>query len=74
VISFNVPGWPARQVGAILSEQYGIGVRSGKFCAHPLLERFGGADRGAVRASLGLASTDDDVDALLDALSELLSR
>jgi hypothetical protein len=47
-------------------------VRDGKFCAHPLLQRLAGtADGCAVRASLGLGCTVDDVDRLVDAVEWL---
>lgn len=73
VASFEVPGYRAELVAAYLSAEHGIGVRGGRFCAHPLLARLGLADAGAVRASIGLGSTGDDVDALLTALSSLLA-
>ena len=72
VASFNVPGYRPDLVAAYLSAEHGIGVRGGKFCAHPLLARFGLADAGAVRASIGLGTGSDDVDALLVALERLL--
>ena len=53
VASFNVPGYRADLVAAYLSAEHGIGVRGGKFCAHPLLQRFGLGEVGAVRASIG---------------------
>ena len=37
VASFNVPGYRPDLVAAYLSAEHGIGVRGGKFCAHPLL-------------------------------------
>ncbi len=73
VASFNVPGYRADLVAAFLSAEHGIGVRGGKFCAHPLLARFGLQDDGAVRASIGLGTSSEDVDALLGALETLLS-
>lgn len=67
VATFCVAGLPAGLVAAALSAEHGIGVRDGKFCAHPLLARLaGGSD--AVRASLGLGTTEADVDRLLAAL------
>ena len=66
VASFNVPGYRADLVAAYLSAEHGIGVRGGKFCAHPLLQRFGLGDVGAVRASIGLGTSSDDVDAILE--------
>ena len=73
VVSFTVPGLRApAQVAAYLSAEHGIGVRDGRFCAHPLLARLGVAD-GAVRASLGVGTSSADVDRLLDALDALLA-
>ncbi|MFR0352096.1 aminotransferase class V-fold PLP-dependent enzyme [Streptomyces sediminimaris] len=37
VISFVVEGWHSSHFAAALSAEYGIGVRDGLFCAHPLL-------------------------------------
>jgi selenocysteine lyase/cysteine desulfurase len=70
VVSFVVDGHQAAEVAAHLSAEYGIGVRDGRFCAHPLLDRLGRGS-GAVRASLGLGSSSADVDLLLAALRAL---
>jgi selenocysteine lyase/cysteine desulfurase len=74
VASFNVPGYRADLVAAYLSAEHGIGVRGGKFCAHPLLARLGLGDDGAVRASIGLGTSGDDIGALLRALEMLISE
>jgi selenocysteine lyase/cysteine desulfurase len=75
VVTFTVDGWPAQHVAQYLSAEHGIGVRDGRFCAHPLLARLtrGSAvtDGAAVRASLGLGSRAADVDRLVAALSAL---
>ncbi|SER31850.1 aminotransferase class V-fold PLP-dependent enzyme [Microlunatus flavus] len=74
VVSFAVPGWRSAQVAAYLSAEHGIGVRDGRFCAHPLLARLGvAAGDGLVRASLGVGSSSADVDRLLGALDQLLA-
>ena len=73
VASFTVPGYGADLVAAYLSAEHGIGVRGGRFCAHPLLARLGLNEAGAVRASIGLGTSSDDVDALLGALDHLLA-
>ncbi len=70
VVSFTVDGWPAALVAQYLSAEHGIGVRDGRFCAHPLLARLSPAGT-AVRASLGLGSRADDVDRLVTALAAL---
>jgi selenocysteine lyase/cysteine desulfurase len=75
VLTFTVDGYPAALVAQYLSAEHGVGVRDGRFCAHPLLARFAAdgvtADGAGVRASLGLGSRAEDVDRLLAALASL---
>jgi selenocysteine lyase/cysteine desulfurase len=71
VVGFVVKGQDPARLAAILSAEYGIGVRDGKFCAHPLLARLGHGD-GALRASLGVGSRAEDVDRLVGALERIL--
>lgn len=71
IVTFTVDGFGPGEIAAYLSAEHGIGVRDGKFCAHPLLSRLGHAG-GAVRASLGLGSSDADVDRLVGAVSTLV--
>jgi selenocysteine lyase/cysteine desulfurase len=79
IVSFVVEGRHSRDVATELSERHGIGVRDGKFCAHPFLRRLLGADAGdcgsgpatAVRASFGIGTTDQHIDRLLTALNGL---
>lgn len=70
IAGFTVDGIAPRVVAEYLSAQHGIGVRDGRFCAHPLLERLG-HPAGAVRASFGAGTTSDDIDRLLEALRAL---
>ncbi|MEV2200664.1 aminotransferase class V-fold PLP-dependent enzyme [Streptomyces fradiae] len=59
VLSFTVEGWSGAHLAAALSAEYGIGVRDGLFCAHPLVRALlGGSERepaecGAPRAGSG---------------------
>ncbi|RKS77087.1 selenocysteine lyase/cysteine desulfurase [Actinomadura pelletieri DSM 43383] len=75
IVSFTVDGWNARDVALTLSEEYGIGVRDGKFCAHPFVRHLLGGDDAthdtAVRAGLGIGTSEEHVDRLLTALAEL---
>lgn len=71
VVAFAVDGFDAGLVAAYLSAEHGIGVRDGKFCAHPLLARLG-EPAGAVRASIGVGTTASDVDRLVAGLEQLL--
>jgi selenocysteine lyase/cysteine desulfurase len=73
VVSFVVADLPAGLVAAALSAEHGIGVRDGRFCAHPLLARLaGGVD--AVRVSVGLNTTESDVDRLVGAVRCIAER
>jgi selenocysteine lyase/cysteine desulfurase len=74
VVTFSVDGYPAALVASCLSAEHGIGVRDGRFCAHPLLARLGLGSEGAVRASLGLGSCSDDVSRLVAAVSRLIAE
>ena len=76
IAAFAVPGIDSDVLAAALSAEYGIGVRDGLFCAHPLTRRLlheAGPDapRTAVRASIGLGTTEADVDRLLAAVAAL---
>ncbi|MGW0493873.1 aminotransferase class V-fold PLP-dependent enzyme [Streptomyces sp. NPDC003007] len=44
VLSFVVEGWNSSHFAAALSAEYGIGVRDGLFCAHPLVRMLLGGD------------------------------
>lgn len=72
IAGFHLDGRRPREVAEYLSARAGIGVRDGKFCAHPILDRLGYPD-GAVRASFGLGTGSDDVDRLIDALRALVT-
>ncbi|WP_205314971.1 aminotransferase class V-fold PLP-dependent enzyme [Nonomuraea lactucae] len=82
IVSFTVDGYSAREVAEALSTEYGIGVRDGKFCAHPFLqhllsEQGGGCEddtASAVRASIGIGTTEEHVDRLVEALRDLVTR
>ncbi|MFD1539082.1 aminotransferase class V-fold PLP-dependent enzyme [Nonomuraea guangzhouensis] len=82
IVSFVVDRHSAREVAEVLSGEYGIGVRDGKFCAHPFVRHLlGTADGGceddtasAVRASIGIGTTEEHVDRLVDALRDLAAR
>ncbi|MEW2520429.1 aminotransferase class V-fold PLP-dependent enzyme [Actinacidiphila alni] len=44
VLSFVVSGWNSSHFAAALSAEYGIGVRDGLFCAHPLVRTLLGGE------------------------------
>ncbi|GAA3568208.1 aminotransferase class V-fold PLP-dependent enzyme [Amycolatopsis ultiminotia] len=77
-VSFVVDGFDPGWLAAVLSAEYGIGVRDGAFCAHVatrrLIRETGGEGQQAVRVSLGLGSTAEHVDRLVLALRQIIAR
>ena len=67
IFSFELKGAHAHDVATIL-DRYGIAVRAGTHCAMPLLTRFGVTS--TCRASLGLYSGKDDIDALVEGIEK----
>ncbi|GAA1119542.1 aminotransferase class V-fold PLP-dependent enzyme [Nocardiopsis metallicus] len=75
IVSFVVDGLPADLLAAALSAEYGIGVRDGLFCAHPLTRHLlPEGHTQAVRASLGVGTTEEHVDRLVGAVADLVAR
>lgn len=72
VVSFTVDEHDSGLVAAYLSAEHGIGVRDGRFCAHPLLARVG-VTGGAIRASVGVGTTAQVVDRLVAGLRAYLT-
>ncbi len=71
VISFNVEGLGPEQVAYALDEAYGIMVRAGLHCAPRAHRTIGTAERGTVRASVGVFNREADLDYLGRALAEI---
>lgn len=67
IFSFEIAGAHAHDISTIL-DRYGIAVRAGTHCAMPLLQRFGVTS--TCRASLGLYSGKDDIDALVEGIEK----
>ena len=65
VLSFNIKGVHAHDVGTILNDE-GVAVRSGHHCAQPLMKRLGVP--ATVRASLYLYNTSAEIDQLAGAI------
>ena len=67
--AFKVDGYSDEEVGKRLDE-FGIAVRTGHHCAQPVLRRFG--YESAVRPTLALYNSPDDIDALVKALKSFV--
>jgi selenocysteine lyase/cysteine desulfurase len=72
VVNFSVAGYDAGLVAAYLSAEHGVGLRDGRFCAHPLLKRLG-LPNGSLRASFGVGSRLEDAERLLAGIRALRS-
>jgi len=83
IISFNIKDIPHRIVATILSYEFGIAVRNGCFCAQPYVQRLLDISKkdikkrirysdlphpGMVRISFGVYNTQEEIDALINAL------
>ncbi len=79
VVSFNVEGASDLLTAAVLSEECAVAVRNGRFCAHVYVDRLlathhpNASERptGAVRASVGLYTDEQDIDRLLEAVARV---
>ena len=73
VISFNVDGMEALDVGTLLDGEYDIACRTGLHCA-PLVHEQLGTDRigGAVRIGIGPFNTEDHIRTAIHAIAEIV--
>ena len=69
VVSFNVKELDHHVVGAAL-DVFGIAVRTGMHCAHPLHYRLG--LKGTIRASYYLYNTFEEIDYLMESLEKII--
>lgn len=72
IISFNVQGYMAEDVGNILDEEFDICVRTGYHCC-PFIHDFIGSKEynGTIRVSMNYFNTTEDIDKLVEALNTL---
>jgi cysteine desulfurase family protein len=74
VLSFNVDGWEASDVGTILDVDFGVACRTGLQCA-PLVHEQLGTDKrkGTVRLSIGPFNTDAHIERAIEGVREIAS-
>jgi selenocysteine lyase/cysteine desulfurase len=70
VVSFNLPGHPAADVGYILTESYDVICRTGLHCAPKIFGCLGRAS--TVRLSLSRFTTDAEVDTVVSAVRDIV--
>ena len=66
VISFNIEGLHAYDIGSIL-DKFGIAVRTGQHCAQPIMDHF--KISGTVRTSFSFINTIEEIDELIKAIT-----
>jgi cysteine desulfurase family protein len=71
VISFNVNGFEAADVGVQLDVDYNIITRTGLHCAPKVHETFGTIKTGTVRFSIGPLNKDEHITRALNAVKEI---
>ncbi|MFI2436949.1 aminotransferase class V-fold PLP-dependent enzyme [Streptomyces sp. NPDC018693] len=82
VISFVVDGWDSSRFATALSTEYGIGVRDGLFCAHPLVRTLlnatpetqgdcGEEPLSAIRISFGAGTPEEHITRFVTATKQL---
>jgi len=74
VLSFNIKGFEAGDVGTMLDVDYNIACRTGLQCA-PLVHRHMGTEKmhGTVRFSIGPFTSEEHVDAAIEAVADIAS-
>ncbi|MBH5319309.1 aminotransferase class V-fold PLP-dependent enzyme [Paenibacillus sp. GSMTC-2017] len=71
IVAFNVDGVDPSELSFILDQHYKIAVRAGFHCTPLAHVSAGTVATGAVRASVGVFTTEEEVDALLIAIKEI---
>ncbi|MDX9781607.1 MAG: aminotransferase class V-fold PLP-dependent enzyme [Bacteroidales bacterium] len=74
VVSFNIEGFEAADVGTMLDVDYNIAVRTGLQCAPFVHKQIGTFDmHGTVRMSIGAFTTREEIDTAIEAIREIAS-
>lgn len=71
IVSFTIHQTDSSEVAFILDQTFNIAVRAGYHCTPLAHEAAGTLERGAVRASVGYFTTDEEVDRLVTAVKEI---
>ncbi|NOU94755.1 aminotransferase class V-fold PLP-dependent enzyme [Paenibacillus sp. LMG 31456] len=71
IVSFSVNQSDSSEVAFILDQSFQIAVRAGYHCSPLAHESAGTLERGAVRASVGYFTTNEEVDRLISAVKEI---
>lgn len=74
LLSFNLEGRDAAEIAFVLDREYGIAVRAGYHCT-PLGHMTAGTSAGgAVRASVGFDTTEEEVESFVLAMRQISAQ
>lgn len=73
IVSFVMKGRDSSEVADRLDKEFGIAVRAGYHCTPLAHETVGTLGQGAIRASVGFTTKEDEVDALVEAVAHIRS-
>ncbi|QOY87055.1 aminotransferase class V-fold PLP-dependent enzyme [Paludibaculum fermentans] len=71
IVSMQLAGWPAAELGHCLQQSFGLTCRSGLHCAPLIHKAIGTAPEGTVRFSISGFTTEEEVGEALDAVSRV---
>ncbi len=74
VFAFNIPGAASEEVANYLDEKWGICVRSGLHCAPMKHKSLGTFERGAVRVSMSVFNTYQEIERLVFAIKAFMKQ
>lgn len=74
VLSTNISGWNAGDVGTFLDVDFNIATRTGLQCAPLAHEGIGTSPKGTVRFSIGYFNTEEHIDAAIEAMKDIAAR
>ena len=74
IVAFTLQQAEASEVAFILDQSFGIAVRAGYHCTPLAHAAAGTLGAGAVRASLGYFTTDDEIERFIEAMQEISAQ
>ncbi|TXK77764.1 aminotransferase class V-fold PLP-dependent enzyme [Paenibacillus sp. N3.4] len=74
IVSFNIQDVDSSEAAFILDQSFQIAVRAGYHCTPLAHEAAGTLEKGAVRASIGYLTKNEEIEALIDAVKEIRAQ
>ncbi|WP_077329817.1 aminotransferase class V-fold PLP-dependent enzyme [Virgibacillus siamensis] len=73
IVAFNINDIPSQEIAMVLDTHYNIAVRAGLHCSPLGHETLNTTEQGAVRASIGMYNTEEEVNFFIKAIQEIVS-